>query len=422
MVKIKLGLEMKGFPSGIDWSLVLHRAAIEEECGVRYTKEQFLSTFIHTQYLFDFKTNNDSKILFFESFNGRNIFVEYVKTLTEIVVSDVLIEKRGKRSFDIINGLKYVILYFPSWRKELKKAGLGCFFVKRSLYYLVNLHRFYRELTQFNSIQDVDLKSYKLFVAFYDSMPKDALFIQLMRLYGIKTATLQHGAFTARRNNQLVNSGVELRTLNSDYFLCWNKFTVDEAVKEGFDASKCIISGIIGFAKNEKRVVCQKVSNNYFGVVIGHPTFEEENKVLVESANKLARKTGKHYYLKLHPNYPETYFDGLVDKSFYKGNIKKGIPMLEYANNVEFSIVGASTVFVELVYLGHRILRYSSGEIVDKWRDVKVGNYFSQSNGVIEAYENMDVRENDKELFDYLCTVEDIRSSYQNSIYSLINK
>ena len=413
MVPLKLGYEMKGFPTGIDWSLVLNRVAIEDECGEPYTKEHFFSTFAHTQYGFDFKINSDSKVLFFESFNGRNNFVEYVNTLSSLITSDTVIEKRGNRTVDIIRGFKYCLYYYPSWRKVIKKAGLGSVFEKLSLYYLLNIHRFYNELKKTISERRIDLKQYNLFVTFYDSIPKDAFFVQLMHHYGVKTATLQHGAFTAKRNTELVNSGVELRTLNSDYFLCWNKFTVDEAIKEGFDQKKCKITGIIGFAKNHKRIVCEEVSNNVFGVVIGHPTFEKENNILIESANLLSQKTGKDYYLKLHPNYSESYFDDIVDKQHYRGLIKKGIPMLEYANSVDFSIVGASTVFVELVYLGHKVLRYSSGEIVDKWRDIKVGNHFSSPKGVVDAFDNLNSQKNDQELFDYLCTVEDVRSSYQ---------
>lgn len=403
---------MKGFPSGIDWSLVLHRVAVEEECGLKFSKEQFISTFAHTHYVFDFKTNVNSKVLFFESYNGRKNFVEYVNTLSELVTSDVVVEKQGKRSVDIFRGIKYKLFYFPSWRRVLKKAGLGRIFEKRALYYLVNLNRFYLELVAASEENHIVFKNYNLFVTFYDSMPKDAFFVQLMRLNGVKTATLQHGAFTAKRNNQLVNSGVELRTLNSDYFLCWNNFTVDEATKEGFDAKKCIVTGIIGFAKDDKRIMCKNVENDTFGVVIGHPTFEKENRILIESANLLAKKTGKSYYLKMHPNYSETYFDSIIDKKYYKGFVRKGTAMLEYANSVEFSIVGASTVFVELVYLGHRVLRYSSGEIVDKWRDINIGNRFAVPEDVVHAYEAMNNLQSEKDLFDYLCTVENVRSSY----------
>lgn len=419
MNKLNLGTEMKGFPSGIDWSLVLHRVAVEEECDLRFSKEEYISTFAHTQYVFDFKTESESKVLLFESFNGRKNFVEYINALSELISSDVVVEKPGKRSVDLFRGLKYKFCFFPSWQKILKKARLGGNFERRALYYLVNLHRFYLELEKSKEVQQISFKKYNLFVTFYDSMPKDAFFVQLMRLNGVKTATLQHGAFTAQRNNQLVNSGVELRTLNSDYFLCWNRFTVDEAIKEGFDKRRCIISGILGFAKNDKRILCDSVTNNTFGVVIGHPTFEEENKILIESANKLASKTGMSFYLKLHPNYSETYFDDVVDKKYYRGIIKKGIPMLDYANTVEFSIVGASTVFVELVYLGHPVLRYSSGEIVDKWRDIKVGYCFDSPDGVTVVYEKMKNATEEKELFDYLCSVENVRDSYKDILNQL---
>lgn len=408
-----MDIYMKGFPKGIDWDVVLHRIAIEVACGKRLTKNMLFGLFYHTDYSLNFQENKNSKILFFESYNGRANFVDYLKTIASLVPSDVIIEKRGKRELAILSGLKYTFAYIPFWMRTLNKMFRGNKDIKRlSLYYLVGTHRFYKELDPF--LKKRQEGAYNLFVAFYDSMTKEAFLAQLMKLQGVTTATLQHGAFTAQRNNQLVNSGVELKTINSDYFLCWNKFTVDEALKEGVDANKCIITGIVGFAKYDNRITCKEINNGMFGVVIGHPTFEKENVLLIESANILAKAKGLKYYLKLHPAYKEDYFNELVNHDYYVGNVKKGIPMLDYANSVEFSIVGASSVFIEMVYLNHKVIRYSSGEIVDKWRDIKLGNYYSKSVDIVNAYELMCSNKSDEELFDYLCTVEDVKSSYRS--------
>lgn len=412
MDKIKLENKMKGFPDGIDWAMVLHRALIDCECGIKNSIVRCFSLFWHTRYTYDIKTSNGARILFFESYNGRTNFVNYVLSLSNMMNSDVAIEKKGNKTLDFFSGIKILLFYLPSWKRQLKKAKLGKDFERKSLYYLVKIYRTYYDLKG-SILEPSNIERYNLYVTFYDSMPKEAFLVQYMHLNGLKTATLQHGAFTAKRNNQIVNSGVELRTINSDYFLCWNRFTVDEALKEGVELEKCVVVGIIGFSNNDTRVKCNEVSNNTFGVVIGHPTFEKENKILIESANLLARKTGKCFYLKLHPKYSDTYFEPYVDNSYYMGIVKKGIPMLDYANSVEFSLVGASTVFVELVYLRHRVLRYSSGEIVDKWRDIRVGSYFQKPENVVYAYEGINNMESEKQLFDYLCTVEDVKNEYR---------
>ena len=91
--------------------------------------------------------------------------------------------------------------------------------------------------------------------------------------------------------------------------------------------------------------------------------------------------------------------------------VKKGIDMIDYANMVDFSIVGSSTVFTELIFLGHEVIRYSNQGIKDKYRDIKVGLTFSEPKQIVDVYNkgNFEV----DSLFDDLCSIREVRSSYQ---------
>lgn len=161
---------------------------------------------------------------------------------------------------------------------------------------------------------------------------------------------MQHGQFISYRENTVINCGIELRTFKSDFLLCWNNYTKREAVISGIDESRLPILGIIGYAGKEHWSKCTKPDNDIFGVVIGHPDYIDENITLIDAANNLSRAKGLKYYLKLHPSYKDDFFKDIVDQNLYLGNVKKGIDMIDYANMVDFSIVGSSTVFTELIF------------------------------------------------------------------------
>ena len=298
------------------------------------------------------------------------------------------------------------MLYMPFWLLSFRKRDIP--FVQK----LIILNRLAYLYQVFGYIKkNIEIHNYSLFVSYYDSLTEDSFWEELFRLEKIKTASLQHGQFISYRENTEINCGIELRTFKSDFLLCWNKYTKREAVISGIEESKLPILGIIGYASKEHWNRCIKPNNNIFGVVIGHPDYIDENIVLINAANSLSRAKGLKYYLKLHPNYKEDFFKDIVDQSYYLGNIKKGINMMDYANMVDFSIVGASSVLTELVFLGHEVIRYSNQSIRDKYRDIKAGLTFSEPEKIVDAY-NIGNFEVDS-LFDDLCSIREVRAAYQ---------
>lgn len=123
---------------------------------------------------------------------------------------------------------------------------------------------------------------------------------------------------------------------------------------------------------------------------------------MIKAANILAKHLGMKYVLKLHPNYKEDYFINQVDKDLYIGNVTKGIDTLSYTNSVEFTIVGSTSVFVEMVYFYHDILRYSTQLPSDKYRDIKDGSVFHSKDEIIACHASLN-DDSKAKLFDYLC-------------------
>ena len=144
-----------------------------------------------------------------------------------------------------------------------------------------------------------------------------------------------------------------------------------------------------------------------------------KNRIMIKAANILAERYDLKYYLKLHPNYKEDYFRNTVNEH-YIGNTKKGIDTLEYTNMVEFTIVGSTSFFVEMVYCYHDILRYSSQLPSDKYRDIYIGSTFNNAQDVVESYERLNV-ECKSRLFEYLCGSTNTRECY-NIFFSKFNE
>lgn len=399
---------LKGFEH-IQWNKVLLWHQIAAGCHITPIKRLVLQVIIRPfrcrTFRFNLLLDSQSHILSIQESSRKSNKRNFEK-LCKLLPTSILQFTPDTPHWHIKEGVKLVIKYIPSWKKELKRNGYKQHEIITIIPALIELW-FLKA-----NIPIIDYSQYKLVVTFFDAEFFQGYFSEIARLNGIKTATLQHGQFTAYREKTFENSGVELRCFKSDYFLCWNQMTIDEGIKEGIPLDCFVKTGILGYI-GSKYQECTKPNNDTFGVVLGHPMFEEENLALIEAANILAKAKGIKYYLKLHPNYIDTHFSKYIEPTLYIGNIAKGIPILEYANMVDFSIVGSSSVFAELVYIQHDVIRYSSGDIKDKYRDIHLGRYFTNPQEIIEVYSSVE-ETNNKELFDYICSVKDVTASYKS--------
>lgn len=405
------GVKFKGF-TPIEWDKVFKREAISYECGTRRNTLKLLLSVLCTPYIsrisnIIFQEDKHSKILFFQSDNERKSGVKQFMNVTKLPKHSDILTCNGKRkiNYHIVSGFKTIPFLFY-WIKTLNQTQLTLTEKLHVISLLITIYNFQRK------ISFIEIRKYNLFVSFYDSLLFDAYLTEIFKLNKIATATLQHGAFESWRTNEIIHSGIELRSFHSDYFLCWNKYTVKEAIKCKINPSQLIITGIIGYIGYKYQEV-KSPSNKIFGVVLGHPAFHQENIALIQAANLLAQHSQYKYYLKLHPNYKENAFNSYIN-NYYIGNIKKGIPIQEYANSVEFSLIGSSSVYIELIFIKHDTIRYSDGSIYDKFRDIHIGKYFSKVDDIIDVYKKTNNNNASDELFDILCTVKDIDAAYKN--------
>lgn len=400
-------IQLRGF-AAVPWESVFQRFLLEKHYDNKERKSplfwmiRVLDSSFKDNFHFRFEQQG-STILFFSSFIGRKSVIDNLMKVRSLANSDLLIKEDKIAKISLSQGIRFVPL-LVSWNNAIKKFGL-CRSDRYSLLSeIVRLYRLHRTLELLPS-------TYRLIVTFYDSFLPESYAIEYYRLKFVESATLQHGQFTSWRADNFFDCGIEFKTFKSDYFLVWNQYTIDEAVKAGIPKEKLYLAGIWSYI-GSKKMTCRKNNNGVFGVVISHPSWENENTVLIQAANMISSKYGFKYYLKLHPNYTEDFYKDQVN-DHYIGNVKKGIPMIEYTNIVDFSLVGSSSVYTELVFIDHDVYRYSSGLPNDKYVLVKKGKFFTSVDDLAQKFDELYKMPVSSELFDYLCSVSDVTESYK---------
>lgn len=202
-----------------------------------------------------------------------------------------------------------------------------------------------------NFVKQVEFLKYKLVIVFFDSETCANLLVQMAKENGCKTATLMHGIYVAPQKDPKnpFEDGANFRGFVSDYLLAWNEFDRDQAEKSGIAVDQIKVVGSQKFIDVQAPQKHRKT--NSFGVILGWD-HDKENRELIEIANCVAANLGMTYYLKYHPLCKGHEYNKLVSKSCI-GNIDRTIKVKAYVEQTDFTIVGTSAMFVELLYLNH---------------------------------------------------------------------
>ena len=290
---------------------------------------------------------------------------------------------------DIVVMLKHIFDLFDnkvdclSWER---KKRISLFRLIRNINfcydmrYLLNDYSFSEWLLAMNlfiEMKDVEdemnkkiiLNRYNLCFCFYDAAPFQNFLIQYAKKHGCKTATLQHGIMLSPRpgiEDNLDFAGHEFKASVSDYFLVWNEFTKSEAIKAGIDAERLKILGVskcIGVTPPT-----YSPNSNIIGIFLDGK-FEEHNNVpLIEIVQEWAKKNSYKCIFRYHPDYKATEYDTYLDKSV-SNTCKKTVSLYDFIKDISFCVVANSTVLFELEYFCIPFIRYSSNDILDKFRD-----------------------------------------------------
>lgn len=308
----------------------------------------------------------DSKILFIESKSYRKDIKEMLSNVQQSInknLYDILILNVSKTfSFKrtLSNLIKSII-----WFKQIYSL---------KEYSLNEKLSFIRILMDFKDIENcmrkiLYKKQYNLCIFFYDAETYQNFLSQYLQHKGIKTATLQHGIMLAPRlevTNNIDFAGIEFKSFVSNYFLVWNKFTQNEAIKTGIPENKIKILGIAKCIN--KQPIQTSLSQKRIGIILDGKFEEENNEPMIKIVNQFAKENGYTYILRYHPNFTGNEYDKFIDFTIGE-NCSQNISLEKFLSQISFCIVANSTVLFELEYYKIPFLRYATNNIKDKFKD-----------------------------------------------------
>ncbi len=260
-----------------------------------------------------------------------------------------------------------------------------------------------------------DVSSYKFVVVYYDASPDENFLVQMCKNSNILTMTLQHGIF-ARKSviHTITDTAFELSESISDYYLAWNEYTKDEAIKVGLAPEKVIVLGAPKYINTQEPSGICRSNSNVFGVILNNSAFDVHNRRLIEMANQIYQNSGCKYVLRYHPQMNGSEYKSLYSDGFFKCD-DNGHSILEYAQSVSFTIISSSSVFVDLLLLKHPTYRLKVTP-EDTYSTVPF-NSFSTVKELLELQKNPgDINE----AFLYLCNTYNVYDNYRSFFDSIL--
>lgn len=408
------GHSFKGFEGIKVWRLLYLPS---ENNRIMHIKSDWFRIFYHilikkTKYKL---TSTNSDLLFFLFYKDRNDFRRINKNMLSLVESKDILDTIHQKHIQQIN-IKFIISTLsklPQWIKILNATRLTKKQKLVALDYLIFNYK-----CAFD-IRKIKFKQYKLAIIFNDADTIGNYISQYLQLLHINTASMQHGVILSPQKD-ILNidfAGIELKNFISNHFMAWNNFTKAQAIKAGIPKEKIDVVGIVRCMDITKLPV--HPNKKVFGVVLDGRYTAQTNKALIECANYVSRKLNMHFVLKYHPSDNCHLYDNIVNAEFYLGPYDKNKSIQDYALDVDFSIIGNSTVYMELVFLHHPTYRLiNPNSQLDKYKDIKILS-FAQKEELLKCIQSNKNKDTEiKELFNVLCTIENVRDSYRNYILS----
>lgn len=387
--------------------------------NIKTTFKRIIASVFFNNYLYKVEIQTDAKILclFSHSYAVRTDLSKIFNKVTNLLTDRDILLAEARHNMLYLRGI-LLLFYLPIWLIQMRKIEIGF----QHKLYLLSVIAESKKWTSSAEFRKFPSK-YNLLVTFCDAHLADNLMTQCFKKAGVTTATLQHGWYRKTLKDIAAFSGIEVsfEGFISDKFLVWGEYAKMSAIQSsGIKPENIVCIGhpaYIGCEKKQENCL----TKNIFGIILGRSNYQcyKENRDLIKIANSVSYKLGINYVIKYHPgdtlNECRTY-DDLVNQEFLYAICDKDSSLEAYITNVDFSIVGSSSVYVDLMYMGGIAFRYTL--VRDDYDLVQWGNFESTDDllNLIQEYQN------DKEKFQHrknevrhlLCGKGDIADNYRS--------
>jgi len=303
-------------------------------------KREFLNIWIN-EYLcnrISIPLGKDVDYLFFKTLvrnDYRSLFDSVISSVGDhdnVVVSDYVLEGKSPIAENSLELTKMSWLAdFISDQDPIMKAALT---VRLALH--------------LRTIEAVFSNSFKVLCVFAEMQSVENLAVQLAKLLGIQTVTMQHGLYVDYGSLNTVNVVNYLHHC-SDHFLAWGANTERLITRYHPDASVhlCGKPNVYDAADEPNAVEADQA---FIYVILDQSIFDEQNYQMLRIVGQVAEQCGLEVFVKFHP---------INDKSAYY----REFPFIrEGANisNAQWVIGHTSSLMYEAIVLGYRTLRFAT--------------------------------------------------------------
>ncbi len=359
---------------------------------VRRKIKRYLMSRFYTRYVYRYEKKEGARVIaFYSDMYFRNdhfsTFVNFVKEFDYI--DAVTPERLPKDRLDIRRGLR--MIFWDLFTRKIVRDHVGRKENITDAWIDFGLTLRYASIM----LKKTGDAGYKLALVYSDSCPYENLLVQLFKNRGVHTATLEHGKFDMEGPCK----GIELISSVADDFLAWNELMLDLASKAGLSNVR-----VLGIPRYIRRQETNRKKTDTFCVILGCVQSHEENKLLLEYADRLAEYMNKRYYVRLHPsNRDPSYLEG-HNQFYFDGGANETISQL--CENTDFCITGSCTSMVmDLIYFRQPFYEYNLCK--QPFRN----NTFSSFEELKDLAKGYDVPFSD-ETFRYYCHTYDVKESY----------
>lgn len=355
--------------------------------------------------------NRNSKTMVFLEYKRKDYCKSFYSVISLLQEYDELKESIKDTSFvkSYINKIKYILEFFTICRNNHISLCSGIFCLPTWLEMSIFL----------KDLEGINLSEYNTIITYCDAWNKSNILTILANLLDICTVTLQHGLFLAPVNNpkNFMECGAQFKVSSSKYFLTWSQMLKDRALKSGLLDSTVFILG------NPKLIETKSDYNNkskltkgVFGVVLGHKNSDKENRRLLHIANQIAKKKGYKIYLRYHPTMVKKIYDQYIESKYLLQNSNYNIGLNDYIEQVDFSIVGNSTVMLELLGYNHITFHLISDNILDYYPELNKYSFFDLDS-FEKAYDDFSIN---KQFIEYVNGPSNVKELYANFFKNIL--
>ena len=326
------------------------------------------------QYTYNHEIQPGAKILFLfsQSYAERGDHKKTFNKVTSLLKSkDTLIAEVRHKMFDIRGSL--LLIYLPIWLMQMRKVDIN---FKYKLYLASSIVESKKWVSSMEF--KISPQKYNLLVTFCDAHLADNLLTQRFKKAGVATATLQHGWYnkTLKDAEDFSKIGLGFEGFLSDNILIWGDYIKTNAIQSGVVLKSLICAGhprYIGYTD-----VIKGGKDNMFGIILGRSMhyYKQENIKLIEIANSVSEELGVRYVVKFHPGDTAAeireYDDLIKPECLYK-TYQNAASLGTYIMDVELSIVGTSSVYADLLYMGEIVFRFTA--VNDDYDEIQWGKF-----------------------------------------------